>query len=85
MSDLLMTIGEGLTVLVDYDYQPAERGDQETPPVNESVEINAVCVDDIDIFDVLSQITIETIELKIFDSFDKELQEPDDHIWRVRL
>jgi hypothetical protein len=77
MSELLMTIGEGLTVLVDYDYQASERGDKETPPVNESVAINAVCVDDIDIFDILSQITIEKIELKIFDSYDKELQEPE--------
>jgi hypothetical protein len=78
MSDLLMTIGEGLTVLVDYHYSPAEKGDFYTPPVPEEVELTSVCVGDIDVLDLLSQVTIEMIEQKVFDSFDKELQEPDD-------
>ena len=83
-----MQIGEGLTVLVDYDYQLLETGDQYTPPVAEGVTINAVCVESrrgIDIKDILSNLTLEEIDQKIFDSFDKELQEPDDHMWSGRL
>jgi hypothetical protein len=78
MSDLLMTIGEGLTVLVDYDYEPEEAGDEFTPPVPQSVGIYLVLVGDSNILNILSEHAIETIEQNIFDSFDKELQEPDD-------
>jgi outer membrane protease len=78
MSNLLMTIGEGLTVLVDYDYEPEESQSWTEPKVSESVTINAVCIYDINIMDNLDQKTIEEIEQKVFDSFDKELQEPDD-------
>tara|TARA_R110000851_G_scaffold231772_1_gene384536 strand:+ start:63 stop:323 length:261 start_codon:yes stop_codon:yes gene_type:complete len=77
MSELLMTIGEDLTVLVDYDYQPAESGDQETPPVPESVSINAVCLNNTDIVSLLSYMIIDDIEQNVFDSFNKELQEPE--------
>jgi hypothetical protein len=68
MSDLLMTIGEGLTVLVDYDYDEHEK----------TVFVSAVYVDDTDIIDILSNEILETIIQNVFDSFDKELQEPDD-------
>jgi hypothetical protein len=78
MSNLIMTIADELTVWVDFDYQPAERGDQETPPLQEGVTINAVCDEYyINIMEDLDQGTMETIEQNIFDSFDKELQEPD--------
>jgi len=77
MSDLFMTIGEDLPVLVDYDYQPAESGDQETPPVHEGVTINAVFVGDADIKDMIKQGYIDYIAQAVFDSFDEELQEPE--------
>ena len=76
-----MQIGEGLTVLVNYDYQPSETGDQYTPPVAEGVTIYTVCFYAprrcIDIIDILSHSTIETIEKNILDSFDKDMQEPE--------
>ena len=77
MSELLMIIGDGLTVLVDYDYQPSETGDQYTPPVAEGVSVNAVCLNNTDIVSLLSYMIIDDIEQKVFDSFDKELQEPE--------
>ena len=81
MSELIMQVGNGFTVLVDYDYQPSEKGSQETPPVAESVTINAVFnaafKSNIDVINILSQNIIETIEQNVLDSFDKELQEPD--------
>ena len=63
-----MSIGGGLTVLADYDYDDNEK----------TVVINAVYIDDTDIKDILSNLTLEEIDQNIFDSFDKELQEPDD-------
>tara|TARA_R110000851_G_scaffold320320_1_gene485121 strand:+ start:66 stop:305 length:240 start_codon:yes stop_codon:yes gene_type:complete len=77
MSELLMEIGDGLKVLIDWDWHIDESESWTKPIVRESVAINAVCVDDIDIIDMLSDSTIETIEQNIFDSFDKELQEPE--------
>jgi hypothetical protein len=68
MSDLLMTIGEGLTVLVNYDYDDNEK----------TVLVSAVYVDDTDIIDILSNEVLETVVQNILDSYDKELQEPDD-------
>ena len=68
MSELYMSIGGGLTVLADYDYDDNEK----------TVVINAVYIDDTDIKDILSNLTLEEIDQNIFDSFDKELQEPDD-------
>tara|TARA_R110000850_G_scaffold7246_2_gene26862 strand:+ start:500 stop:721 length:222 start_codon:yes stop_codon:yes gene_type:complete len=68
MSELYMVIGGGLPVLVDYDYDDNEK----------TVVINAVYIDDTDIIDILSQKVIVEMEQHIFDSFDKELQEPDD-------
>ena len=77
MSEALMTIGEGLMVMVDYDYQSSETGDQYTPPVAESVTLHTVRVyaskRRIDIIDQLSHSTIETIEQNILDIFHKEL------------
>jgi hypothetical protein len=77
MSDLYMIIGGGLSVLVDYDYQSSERGDQETPPVKEGVTINAVMQGTNDIMFLLNGPDLEEIKQNVFDSFDKELQEPD--------
>ena len=68
MSELYMVIGGGLPVLVDYDYDDNEK----------TVVINAVYIDDTDVKDMLTGNLIETIEQNVFDSFDKELQEPDD-------
>ena len=68
MSEIKVIIGEGLPVLVDYDY---DDNDQE-------VCINSVCIAETDIIDILSAYVIEGIEQKVFDSFDAELQEPDD-------
>tara|TARA_R110000796_G_C14339555_1_gene410195 strand:- start:317 stop:538 length:222 start_codon:yes stop_codon:yes gene_type:complete len=67
MSELYMVIGGGLPVLVDYDYDDNEK----------TVIVNAVYIDDTDIKDILTSDVIETIEQNVFDSFDKELQEPD--------
>tara|TARA_R110000772_G_scaffold190788_1_gene301607 strand:+ start:1156 stop:1377 length:222 start_codon:yes stop_codon:yes gene_type:complete len=67
MSELYMVIGGGLPVLADYDYDDNEK----------TVLINAVFIDDTDIKDILTSDVIETIEQNVFDSFDKELQEPD--------
>ena len=67
MSELLMTIGEGLTVLVDYDHYENE----------DTVIVITVTINDTDIKGILNHKTIETIEQNVFDSFDKELQEPD--------
>ena len=77
MSELFMTIGEDLPVLVDYDYQPSEPGDQETPPVAEGVTINAVFVGHADIKDMIKQEYIDNIAQAVFDSFEEELQEPE--------
>jgi len=77
MSELFMTIGEDLPVLVDYDYQPEESGDLETPVVAESVTINAVCVGDIDIMDLLRDSVINDISDQVLEGFDKEEQEPE--------
>jgi hypothetical protein len=63
-----MIIGGGLPVLADYDYDDNEK----------IVTINAVYVDDTDIIDILSNKVLETVVQTIFDSLDKELQEPDD-------
>jgi hypothetical protein len=68
MSELYMIIGGGLPVLADYDYDDNEK----------TVVINAVYIDDTDIKDILTSDVIEAIEQNVFDSFDKELQEPDD-------
>tara|TARA_R110000782_G_scaffold91643_1_gene174919 strand:- start:95 stop:316 length:222 start_codon:yes stop_codon:yes gene_type:complete len=67
MSELYMIIGGGLPVLADYDYDDNEK----------TVIVNAVYIDDTDIKDILTSDVIETIEQNVFDSFDKELQEPD--------
>tara|TARA_R110000772_G_scaffold170373_5_gene282298 strand:- start:620 stop:841 length:222 start_codon:yes stop_codon:yes gene_type:complete len=67
MSELYMVIGGGLPVLADYDYDDNEK----------TVVVNAVYIDDTDIKDILSNLTLEEIDQNIFDSFDKELQEPD--------
>jgi hypothetical protein len=68
MSELNMVIDGGLTVLADYDYDDNEK----------TVVVNAVYIDDTDVKDILTGNLIETIEQNVFDSFDKELQEPDD-------
>jgi hypothetical protein len=68
MSELYMIIGGGLPVLADYDYDDNEK----------TVIVNAVYIDNTDIIDILSQKVIVEMEQHIFDSFDKELQEPDD-------
>ena len=68
MSELYMIIGVGLPVLADYDYDDNEK----------TVLVNAVYIDDTDIKDILSNLTLEEIDQNVFDSFDKELQEPDD-------
>tara|TARA_R110000868_G_scaffold409032_1_gene693738 strand:- start:25053 stop:25274 length:222 start_codon:yes stop_codon:yes gene_type:complete len=67
MSELYMVIGGRLPVLADYDYDDNEK----------TVVINAVYIDDTDVKDILTGNLIETIEQNVFDSFDKELQEPD--------
>ena len=67
MSEIKVIIGEGLPVLVDYDY---DDNDQE-------VVINSVCIAETDIKDILSDYVIEGIEQKVFDSFDSELVEPE--------
>jgi hypothetical protein len=77
MSELHMLIGEDLPVLVDFDYNASEKGDFYTPSVTEEVEITSVCVGDIDIIDLLNESTIKIIEQNVFDSFDKEQQEPE--------
>tara|TARA_R110000850_G_scaffold255542_1_gene381360 strand:+ start:488 stop:730 length:243 start_codon:yes stop_codon:yes gene_type:complete len=68
VGELKLIVNEGLPVTVDYDYDDDDK----------SVVINKVFLNDIDITSLLSFSTIETIEQNIFDSFDKELQEPDD-------
>ena len=68
MSELYMVIGGGLPVLADYDYDDNEK----------TVVINGVYIDDTDIIDILSNDVLEAIVQNVFDSFDKELQEPDD-------
>ena len=68
MSELYMVIGGGLPVLADYDYDDNEK----------TVVINGVYIDDTDIIDILSNDVLETVVQNVFDSFDKELQEPDD-------
>jgi hypothetical protein len=67
MSNLLMTIVKDFPVIVNYDYDDKEK----------TICINLVKNYEADIKDILSQSTIETIEQNIFDSFDKELQEPE--------
>jgi hypothetical protein len=68
MSELYMVIDGGLTLLADYNYDDNEK----------TVVINGVYIDDTDIIDILSNDVLETIVQNVFDSFDKELQEPDD-------
>ena len=63
-----MVIDGGLTLLADYNYDDNEK----------TVVINGVYIDDTDIIDILSNDVLETIVQNVFDSFDKELQEPDD-------
>ena len=67
MSDVLIKINCGLSVWVDYDYDSKES----------TVVINAVYGNDVNCLDALNTRVIEEIEQNIFDSFDKELQEPD--------
>jgi|TARA_R110000823_G_scaffold104060_2_gene221813 hypothetical protein len=67
MSELYMVIDGGLTLLADYDYDDNEK----------IVIVNAVYIDNTDIMDILHNEILETIMQNIFDSFDKELQEPD--------
>jgi hypothetical protein len=67
MSELYMVIDGGLTLLADYDYDDNEK----------IVIVNAVYIDNTDILDILHDGILETIHENIFDSFDKELQEPD--------
>jgi hypothetical protein len=62
-----MVIDGGLTLLADYDYDDNEK----------IVIVNAVYIDNTDIMDILHNEILETIMQNIFDSFDKELQEPD--------
>jgi hypothetical protein len=66
VGELKIIVGEGLPVTVDYDYDDDDK----------SVVINKVFLNHIDITSLLSFSTIETIEQNVFDSFDKELQEP---------
>ena len=53
--------------MVGYDYDHSE----------DTVNVNAVYIDDTDIFDMLKHEVIDSIVGYIFDSFDNELQEPE--------
>jgi len=80
MSNFVTTIffeDDEFYVNVDYDYQPEESGDLETPPVPEGITINSVNFGDVDIKDRINLSAINKIEQEIFDSFDEELQEPE--------
>ena len=67
MSDLYMYLNGSLPVMVDYDYDHSE----------DTVNVNSVYIDDTDIVDMLKHEVIDSIVAYIFDSFDKELQEPE--------
>ena len=67
MSDLYMVINGSLPVIVDYDYDHSE----------DTVNVNAVYIDDTDIVDMLKHEVIDSIVAYIFDSFYNELQEPE--------
>jgi hypothetical protein len=73
-----MSICEDLEVGVDFDYTPAEKGDFYTPPVSEEVELTAVCLGEVNILDILNQVTIDEIVQNVFDSMEQE-PEPDDY------
>ncbi len=67
MSELYMVIGGRLPVVAHYDYDEIE----------DTVDVCAVYVNDANIIDILNHEVIGKIQDYIFDSFDKELQEPD--------
>jgi hypothetical protein len=74
MSELQTEIAEGLQGLIYYDYDDNEK----------TVEIYGVFIHNnkaltslVNIIDILSKKHIETLEQKVFDSYDKELKEPE--------
>ena len=75
MSELQTEIAEGLEGLIYYDYDDDEK----------TVDIYGVFIHNnealtslVNIIEILSKKHIEILEQKVFDSYDKELQEPDD-------
>jgi hypothetical protein len=74
MSDLQTEIAEGLQGLIYYDYDDHEK----------TVKIYGVFIHNnkaltslVNIIDILSKKHIEILEQKVFDNYDKELQEPE--------
>jgi hypothetical protein len=67
MGKLSMVIGEALQVTVFYDYDQSE----------DIVSVNEVYINYTDVIDMLKHKVVDSIVAYIFDSFDKELQEPE--------
>jgi hypothetical protein len=67
MGKLSMVIGEALQVTVFYDYDKSE----------DIVSLNEVYINYTDVIDMLSNDILEEIVQKIFDTYNKELQEPE--------
>jgi hypothetical protein len=67
MGKLSMVIGEALQVTVFYDYDQSE----------DIVSVNEVYINYTDVIDMLKHEVVDSIVAYIFDSFDKELQEPE--------
>jgi len=78
MSSMYMSIGhDEHNVVVHFEHHAAELGDYENPPQSESVTVEAVILDYVDIMDDLTPNELDQVEQNIFDSFDFELLEPD--------
>lgn len=54
---------------VEYDYDPGSDGSEFSPPCPESVKLWSMCIDNKDIFGMLSRSTIDEVENKILEEF----------------
>lgn len=57
---------------VSFSYTPGRMGTYEDPPEPTEIEIDSICLhnDDLDLYDVLSELVINHIEQKCFESME---------------
>ena len=68
-------------MLVDFDYNPAERQTRDEPGCDSSVDINAITVQGVDVADLVAALNgWERVEELVLQEFEQQIQEERDEL-----
>jgi len=70
--ELVSSLGDDLPVTILFDYQPYEKPTLEYPGYHESVVVEAVMINEVDVIELLSRCAVKGLEEKCLTSIHEE-------------